>query len=1347
MKAASRCLAIPNGRRPLLWAACLTGLLVVCSLLPPMRFFAHSDHYLPLHSALEFLSMAVCAMVFALGWNLREARLNSQAAVLGAVFLYVFVLDFVHTFSYQGMPAFITPSGPEKAINFWLAGRLGAAAGMFAVALMPLRQWSSGRASFVYALALLAAGGSVWFGLVHAERLPRTFLPESGLTPFKLASEYVLTAVYASAAFFFFRRGNARNSDEDLWLGAAAWTLALAELFLTFYLDVTDLFNLSGHIYKAAAHWMIYRALFVAGVRAPYRALQDQEARLEQLVERRTEEVKTTLAQYRTLIELAPVAIAMLDKELNYLAASSKWIEEFGRGSRQLAGRNHYELWPETPDHWLAAHLAALAGRRVGHDGDPMQAADGSRRWLRWATYPWRDERGEIAGIILFVEDITARKADEQALRDQEERLRLAMAAGRSGIFEWEAHSGLSYWSDELLVLHGLEREAYGGRHEEWLECVLPEDREAAHRAVLEAWGSGRMDVDFRIRNRRSGEIRWLSRRAKVYFDEGGRPARMLGIDIDITDRKRAEERLQASEEQFRQLAEALPQMVWTSSPDGHCSCMGSQWAAYAGNDCADGKGSWEDFLHPDDRGAAVLAWEGALKRGDIFDTEYRLRRHDGDYRWFRARALPLRDDRGQIVKWFGTCTDIDDSRRVTEALRLTSERFQTALKSAPVLVFNQDRQFAYTWIYNPNLGEEWCPASSAGDGPLFSRPEDAELLAAINREVTACGRGQRREAVMELAGKVRHFSLTVEPQFDVRGRAVGITCAAVDLSAQKEIEMALARERELLSNVVDNIPVMLFQFDPELRLFKPNCCAEAVFGWSAETAADARSLFAGLFPDKDAFDAALAHLQECSGSWREFAPRTRQGELVPSDWAVVGLSDRRRIAIGIDLRQRKAVDEKLARHAERQSILLDLASGMLQTHGDKAALAGLVFERVKEHLRADVCFNFRLPEGARQMELVAAFGIPAELNDNLQTLEVGQAYCGRVAAAGSGFVADCGRISQGEDAVAARELGLRAYVGYPLCGLDGKVIGTFALASRERESFGGEEVDFIQTIAYFLSLAWERRRAEVEIQRLNADLEKRVELRTNELAVANRALLRSNLELQRFAYVAAHDLQTPLRSIAGFAQLFSRQIRDGIDEQGAEYLRLVVENTKRMQILIDDLLAYARLDAQAHSFEATDMGRLIDEVRGSLAGTLRETGAALNYGNLPTVFADRGQLAQLLSNLIENGIKYNRSEKIVIQIFALRRGEDWVFGVRDNGIGIEPRYHGQIFEAFKRLHAYQEYPGSGVGLAICQKIVERHGGRIWVESAAGDGSTFYFTLPVGGAGENPQAAGGAGVA
>jgi PAS domain S-box-containing protein len=225
--------------------------------------------------------------------------------------------------------------------------------------------------------------------------------------------------------------------------------------------------------------------------------------------------------------------------------------------------------------------------------------------------------------------------------------------------------------------------------------------------------------------------------------------------------------------------------------------------------------------------------------------------------------------------------------------------------------------------------------------------------------------------------------------------------------------------------------------------------------------------------------------------------------------------------------------------------------------------------------------------------------------------------------------------------------------------------------------------------------------------------------------------LARSNAELEQFAYVASHDLQEPLRAIAGYCQLLQRRYVGRLDSDADEFIAFAVDGASRMQRLIEDLLCYSRVGTRGKAFEPTDSNAVFDQALVNLKAAISESGAKVTRGDLPTVPGDHTQLEQVLQNLISNAIKFRHEASPRVHVAAQADGDHWLFSVEDNGIGIEPRFADRIFAIFQRLHTRREYPGTGIGLAICKKIVERHGGRIWMQSTPGKGTTFYFTLPM----------------
>jgi light-regulated signal transduction histidine kinase (bacteriophytochrome) len=228
--------------------------------------------------------------------------------------------------------------------------------------------------------------------------------------------------------------------------------------------------------------------------------------------------------------------------------------------------------------------------------------------------------------------------------------------------------------------------------------------------------------------------------------------------------------------------------------------------------------------------------------------------------------------------------------------------------------------------------------------------------------------------------------------------------------------------------------------------------------------------------------------------------------------------------------------------------------------------------------------------------------------------------------------------------------------------------------------------------------------------------------------------LQRSNKELEQFAYVASHDLQEPLRMIASYVQLLEQKYKGRLDEKADKYIYFAVDGALRMQNLIEALLAYSRVTTRGVPLGPVDTNQTFTHAVADLSAAIEENRATVTKDQLPMVRGDEAQLAQLFQNLIGNAIKFRKPDiPPLVHVSAKKHGKEWLFSVRDNGIGVEPKYFDRIFQIFQRLHTHKEYPGTGIGLAICKRIVERHGGRIWLESAPGEGATFFFTLPATG--------------
>ena len=333
----------------------------------------------------------------------------------------------------------------------------------------------------------------------------------------------------------------------------------------------------------------------------------------------------------------------------------------------------------------------------------------------------------------------------------------------------------------------------------------------------------------------------------------------------------------------------------------------------------------------------------------------------------------------------------------------------------------------------------------------------------------------------------------------------------------------------------------------------------------------------------------------------------------------------------------------------------------------------------------------------------------------------------------------------------------LRGWLAVPVLTRTGAAIGVLQLSDRIEGDFTPEDQATLENAATLIAPTMESEyfyeqvtlRKE-ELERANEELgQAQAELKAQRRAAlslaqdaqeakerldhANEALQQSNEELQQFAYVASHDLQSPLRAVAGFAHFLQQDYQGKLDEKADERIERIVAGCKRMQMLIDDLLAYSRVESRSRPFEAIDLKEVFNDAVAVLDSSIQDSGGSVTRDELPTVSVDRSQLSQLLQNLIGNALKYQGELPPHVHVSAEKNENMWTVAVRDSGIGIDAKHHERIFELFRRLHTEDQFPGTGIGLAVCRRIVHRHGGQIWLESEKGKGSIFYFSIPQSG--------------
>lgn len=394
---------------------------------------------------------------------------------------------------------------------------------------------------------------------------------------------------------------------------------------------------------------------------------------------------------------------------------------------------------------------------------------------------------------------------------------------------------------------------------------------------------------------------------------------------------------------------------------------------------------------------------------------------------------------------------------------------------------------------------------------------------------------------------------------------------------------------------------------------------------------------------------------------------------------------------------------------AERFRILAEAGRSLLSSDRP-AAFMHQLFENLTQQLGIDFYLNYLVDENTGRLHLHSYRGLSHGSARELEWLNVGQAVCGTAVAGNKRVVLSNVQESPSPLTSLIKSLGIRAYACFPLCGSPA-VRGTVSFGCRTRASFAATELDLMSGIADLAGVALERFQLLDELKR------------------KNRILENSNRDLEEFAYAVTHDLKEPLRSVSSFTELLERRCQ-GLGEEEAQLIRFIKSGAGRMSELIDAVLGFSRAHVVTSACgDLVDMGRLVQEVIENLAESIRGADAVVTVEKLPHVAGDRMLLLQLVQNLIANAVKYRGAEQPRIHIGCADHNGSPAFFVRDNGIGIERSAHQTIFGIFKRLHSHEKYSGAGIGLSVAKKIVDHHGGRIWVDSHPGEGSTFWFTL------------------
>jgi len=805
-----------------------------------------------------------------------------------------------------------------------------------------------------------------------------------------------------------------------------------------------------------------------------------------------------------------------------------------------------------------------------------------------------------------------------------------------------------------------------------WLTVLHPEDVPHIAEMWQRALSSGsEQTFEYRVKRVSDGMWRWHRGFHRPERDGSGKIVRWIGNAFEIDDLKLTQQALRDTEERRRLAIEASGAGLWDWEIANNLVSWNERIYEMHGLPPGSFDGTLEGFtstVHPGDVERVNLGLRKALEQDEPYRVEFRVIWPDGAVRWLSTSARVVRDESGGAVRMLGATLDITERKVAEDAVRRSEERFRAIVNTSPE-----------------------CVKLVAADGTLLQmNPAGLEMVGAkLDEDVI--GKSIYSLIAPEFRDSFRAFHEAVCRgergflEFDIVGmhgrrRHMESHAAPLRNPDGKVVQLAITRdvtqrrEREraalLLSAIVDSSDDAIVSKDLNGIVTSWNQGAERVFGYTAAEMVG-QSITVVIPAERLSEEPEiLARLRRGERvDHFETVRRRKDGTLIDVSLTISPMRDQQGNIIGASKIARDITESKRAEAA------------LLASEARFRQLAEAMPQMVwTAHPDGEVDYynerwyqftGFRRGQGDRSWQ-------PVQHPDDLKR---GEDTWRASVRTGEPYLSEF-RFWDG------RENRWRWFMGraLPVRGEDGRIakwFGTFT------------DID-------------EQKRVEDELRRANQDLE-------------------------QFAYSASHDLQEPLRTIKIYGELLSRRYAHRLDGEALEFLGYLKNGATRMESLVRDLLAYTRVVQLEPPKESTDANEMMAQAISDLSGAIRECGATVTFDPLPAVRVRGPHLAQLFQNLIGNAIKYRDPGRAPrVHVSGDRKNGDWVFSVRDNGIGIEPEYKEQIFGLFKRLHNGDEYSGTGIGLAICQRIVERYQGRIWVESEPGQGSEFVFTIPVG---------------
>jgi PAS domain S-box-containing protein len=1074
--------------------------------------------------------------------------------------------------------------------------------------------------------------------------------------------------------------------------------------------------------------WLAWTAVSILSEGLIYAVARDitERKRVEQAL-------KESQEKYRVLFETFPIGITITDEEgtiIDVNKASETILNvSYQEHTQRKLHSKEWEIYKIDgtilPYEEYPSFIALKENRVIKNAEMGVLKPDGTTCWLSVTAAPIPLQGYGVAVAYL---DITERQKTLEALQKSEKKFRTLAENTPDIIVRLDPQLRHIYVNPAIELATGLSPQTFIGKNIQEIYPVFPQKIVEWEKAITQVFTTGTdsiLEFDYpTLQGTRSYQTRIVPE-----FSTDSSVEFILALTRDITELKQASESLQIAQARLEHLLTISPVIIYSCKASGNLDATFisqnlKNQLGYEVEEFLSDSNFWAEHIHPDDR-EQTLGQVYQLFENNRHIYEYRFLHKDGTYRWMYDDLKVVRDQDGNLLELVGSCLDITERKQAELQLLRLSQAVESASDGIGLADLNGCAIY-HNQALITLLGYTADELNSAGGSaiPFADQNVAKDVFNTIKEGNSWIGEVQmytRQGQLLDIL--LRGYAIQ-----DSRNHLIGLVNIFTDISERKQAIAALQEREFRFRTLAETIPAAIFICQNH-QLRYVNTATETLTGYTREEllTQGIQKIDSKIFQFIQSLANQALDLQnhhpsaKPTSAQQEFQITRKTGETRWVDVSTTLMEFERKpavLAVAFDITKRKQTEASLQYRVEVETLISEISTHFLNVVSEEIdERINQTLKTLGEFLKVERTYIFLFNDTDALMNNThewCAAGIQSHLNrlknipfqtfplliETIQNLQVVQ-------------ICDVAEIVEASlaERLELEQQNIQALLIVPILA-GGTVVGFIGCdAVHHPITWTQDQITLLKIVGEIFVTAMQRRQFEQQLQQRAADL------------------AASNAELEQFAYIASHDLQEPLRAITAYTQLLAKKYAGQLDPKADQYINFAVEGSQRMQQLIHDLLMYSRVGTRGNAFRPTHFETVLKEALSNLDIAIQESNATITHDPLPTVVGDPTQLVQLLQNLISNAIKYHSQESPKIHIGVEFQTDQWLFWIQDNGIGIDAKHYQRIFLVFQRLHTREEYPGTGIGLAICKKIVERHGGKIWVESSPDQGSTFYFTL------------------